>query len=1044
MLLKVFCAMALLAASIPCAVAESTTRDGDSPSPEQRHFDRTIAPLLAQHCLSCHSGSKPKGGLDLSQRNAAMKGGDSGPVLAPGKPDRSLLWKRIKNGEMPPKEPLSKDELTKVKAWIQAGAKWGTDPIDPFRFTTDKRAGYDWWSLQPVQRPNVPKRQNPGISQIPGFSQWSRNPIDAFILAKLRKHKLRPSPPASRLVLIRRLKFDLLGLPPAPDEVEAFLADRSPNAYEKLVDRYLASPQFGERWARHWLDLARFGESQGFERDKLRTNAWRYRDWVVNAFNADMPYDRFARLQIAGDVIRPGDPRAIIATGFLVAGPWDEVGQNQQSAAMKAVVRQDELEDVVSAVGQGFLGLTIHCARCHDHKFDPVRQEEYYRLTAALAGTRHGTRNIGTLTSRRQADLRSAALAARISTLRQRLDRLTADAKARILAARKNTPRKSVEPPRPLSAWDFRKSLKDRIGKLHVTPRGKAKRDSSGLVLDGRSGYAVSAKLNDTLTQKTFEVWVRLDNLTQRGGGVISLQTLDGRVFDAIVFGEREPGRWMAGSNHFRRTKPFGGPPDKTAAKRAVHVAITYAADGTIRGYLNGRPYGKPYRATGPVRFAAGKSQILFGLRHAPVEGNKLLAGRIERAKLYDRALTAREIAASAGVPADFLTDAEIAKSLSPESRQRQKSIQFEIEHLQALQKRWRDMKTYAVAPKPPGQSHLLNRGNPAQKGKPVTPGGVASLRGVDADFNLPGDAPDAQRRRKLAAWMTDPNNPLFARVIVNRLWQHHFGRGIVETPSDFGFNGSRPTHPELLDWLAAELTGESRSRTQGFDKSLGSGHAWSLKHIHRLIVTSATYRQSSRVRNPQSPIRNPQSIDADNRYLWRMTPRRLEAEAVRDAILAVAGELNPAMGGPGYYDFTTHIRNTQFYEMRDPVGRTFHRRSLYRTWVRSGRNRFLDAFDCPDPSTKTPRRSVTTTPVQSLALLNNSFVLRMSDRFAERIKREAGDDPANQITRCWQLVYGRPPETTELQHTLPFVKKHGLPALCRVVFNSNEFLFAD
>jgi hypothetical protein len=646
-----------------------------------------------------------------------------------GKPGESLLWQRINDDEMPPKAPLAKDEKAALRRWIEAGAKWNGESLDLFRFTTDRRAGYDWWALQPLAQTKPPIAQ---------ASNRDGNPIDAFLDLKLRERGLQVSPEADRRTLIRRLSFDLLGLPPAPERVAAFVADTRPDAYERLVDELLASPHYGVRWARHWLDVARFGESQGFERDKLRENAWPYRDWVVDAWNADMPYDEFARLQIAGDVLPADDApsssphAAVIATGFLVAGPFDEVGKTQQSAAMKAVVRQDELEDLASLVGQTFLGLTVHCARCHDHKFDPIRQREYYQLAAALDGVQHGARDV-------------------------------------------------------------------------LLPDGKA-------------------------------------------------------------------------------------------------------------------------------------------------------------------------------------------------------------------------ISTYAVAPQAPGVSHVLLRGNPAAQGETVVPGGVASLAGVSADFGLPADAPEGPRRLKLAAWITDRHNPLFARVIVNRLWHYHFGVGLVDTPSDFGFNGGRPMHPELLDYLAGELIRRE----------------WSLKSLQRLIVSSAAYRRSSRFSEQAA------AIDADNRLLWRMSPRRLEAESLRDATLSVAGQLNEQFGGPGFRDFTTFVRNTQFYEMQDPVGPEYNRRSVYRTWVRSGRSSFLDTFDCPDPSTKTPNRAVTITPLQALTLMNNSLVLRISAQFAERLEREAGEDVARQVRRAYDLAYARQPSAEELIALVPFVERYSLPELCRVLLNSNEFLYID
>ena len=360
--------------------------DGHIPTAAGR-FDAEIAPLLAAHCLECHNASDKKGGLDLTQQATTLVGGDSGPALVAGNADESLLWQRIRDDEMPPKKPLAAAEKALLREWIAGGAVWGTTPIDRLRYTTSTRAGYDWWSLQPVRR-----REPPVVRD----TAWPRTPIDHFVIAKLEEAGLAPTPPADRRTLIRRLSFDLTGLPPTPDEVAAFVADADPRAYERLVERLLASPHYGERWARHWLDLARFGESNGFEYDEPRRNAWPYRDWVIDALNRDLPFDEFARQQLAGDVLRPDDPEAIKATGFLTAGAYDTAGQNQQSVAMKAVVRQDELEDLVGTISQTFLGLTVNCARCHDHKFDPIRQSEYYQLTSALGGVRHGQRDVTT------------------------------------------------------------------------------------------------------------------------------------------------------------------------------------------------------------------------------------------------------------------------------------------------------------------------------------------------------------------------------------------------------------------------------------------------------------------------------------------------------------------------------------------------------------------------------------------------------------------------------------------------------------------------
>src|SRR5262245_12908097 len=711
-------------------------------------FDTVVAPLLVRRCLDCHSGQKPKGGLDLGSRRGALRGGESGPAIVPGKPEESLLWEYIEGGKMPPKTPLPDSERAVLKAWLTSGAHWGTDPIDPYGFTTDRRAGLDWWSLQPVASPRPPSVKD---------RSWLANPIDAFVLHQLEASRLLPTPRADRRTLIRRLAFDLIGLPPTPDEVAAFLADEAPGAYEKLVDRYLASPHYGVRWARRWLDLARYGESNGFEFDEFRPDAWRYRDWVVNALNRDMPYDEFTRLQLAGDVLVPGDPEAVEATGFLVAGAYDTTGQTQQSEAMRAVVRQDELEDVISTVGQTFLGLTIHCARCHDHKFDPVRQVEYYRLAAALGGVRHGVRDVTAL------DPEAVAARQRVAELEARIATIEAPARERILADRKTQPE---QPPKPFAAWNFDRGFDERAGLLTGTLRGDATLSSEGLRLDGQTGYFATGPLPRDLKARTLEAWVRLDRLDQAGGAVISLQTLDGSVFDGIVFAEKEPRRWMSGSDSYRRTRPFRGAPEEQTDRWPVHVAIVYAADGTIKAYRDGRPYGSAYKAEGPSTYRAGRAQILLGLRHEPVGPDKLLSGTIVRARLYDRALDAAEVAASANSFADHVTPEEVERKLSPEVRSRYRHARTELAAARTNAGRI-VRKGYSVSPRQPEPTHLLIRGNPAQRGAVVTAGGVAALSGEVADFGLPPSAPEGEQRKRLAGWITGRRNPLFARVIV-------------------------------------------------------------------------------------------------------------------------------------------------------------------------------------------------------------------------------------------------------------------------------------
>lgn len=991
------------------ALALALTSSALADEASQADFDRTIAPLLAGRCLECHSGSEPEGSLDLTRRASALEGGDSGAAVTPGKLAESLLWQRVEADEMPPKHPLDDAEKELLRNWIVSGAAWGTEPIDPFRFTTDNRAGYDWWSLQPLRDVAVPEVDD---------KSWPRNPIDNFIAARLAENGLGHSPVADPRTLVRRLYFDLIGLPPSPERVTEFAEDPSDEAYAELVDQLLDSPRYGERWGRHWLDVVRFGESNGFERNAPRDNFWYYRDWVINALNDDMPYDAFVRRQLAGDLLNPG-PDGAAAVGFLVAGVHNTVvGQSER---MKKLARQDELEEIVATIGQTFLGLTVNCGRCHDHKFDPIRQSEYYRLTAAIAGVQHGERVERTVEEK----LEIEQLAVDGARVAEKLARIDGEARREILTARSGDNARLLAAPQALARWEFDENFDDSIGDLHGRPAGSARIEDGALVVDGKS-YVETPPLGQSIGAKTLEAWVQLDTLDQHGGAAISIETTDGIIFDAIVFAEQKPNRWLPGSNNFARTKPFSGPEDREAATRPVHVAIVYESDGTITGYRDGQPYGKPIKKSGLQSYEPGKAEIVFGLRHKPAGGNRYLRGRIFKAAFYDRALSPEEVSASAASSNEYVSEAAIVEWL-PE---RQRLERAELKHRSAELNKQRaaletasNRKMYTMAPGQPATTRVLLRGDVMQEGEVVTPGGVASVVGVDADFGLPADANDARRRRELAEWVTSADNPLFARVIVNRVWHYHFGTGIVDTPNDLGFNGGRPSHPELLEWLA------SCFRADGYR----------LKNLHRQIVLSSTYRQAS-TPNPQAA-----QLDANNRLLWRMNPRRLEAEAIRDSMLAAAGQLNLEMGGPGFADVSVTPNNgTTYYEPIDVDGPEFFRRTVYRFAPRGGRSALLDTFDCPDPSATAPKRAVTTTPLQALSLLNNAFVLRMSDYFAQRIRQEAGDDVAQQVDRGWQLAVARSPTESERELSIRLVADHGLAALCRGLFNTSEFVVAE
>jgi hypothetical protein len=597
-----------------------------------------------------------------------------------------------------------------------------------------------------------------------------------------------------------------------------------------------------------------------------------------------------------------------------------------------------------------------------------------------------------------------------------------AKARARVLANRKASAQPDKNQPKPAARWEFETDSRDSVGGLHAELKGGATIAGGRLVVDGKTAFAATSPLARDLTAKTLEAWVSLPTLKQGGGGVISVQIPDGRTFDAIVFAERKPLKWMAGSEDFVRTRDLNGSDETAKPNELVHVAITYAADGRVAVYHNGRPYGEAYLpngSKGPVTFKAGSAQVVFGLRHTG-GGNAFLRVEIEEARLYDTALTVEQVLASFRAGVERFAPAELRAAMSPEERDSHAASVREADRLDAELSVLRKMTmAYAAVPQQPGPTVVLKRGDIAKPGDPVAPGSPAVVNGLPA-ADLPEDAQEGERRRQFADWAVHRHNPLTWRVIVNRVWQHHFGDGIVRTPNDLGLNGERPSHPELLDWLAA-----------WFRDSGGR-----LKPLHRLIVTSATYQQSSAF-DPAAV-----GVDADNRLLWRYAPRRLEAEAVRDAMLSVAGKLNREAGGPSFRPFRVENFNSAFYHLFDDDRPDLNRRSVYRMNVTSARDPVLEVLDCPDPSVKTPRRSVTTTPLQALALMNNPFADRMARSFADRVRREAGDDGAAQVTLAYRLALGRPPTDAERDRAAAVVSDAGLKAVCWALLNSSEFVY--
>ncbi len=1008
---RVFQFVLLLLGTAVAVGADSVARSVDisklpKPTAAQVDFVRDVKPIFSQHCLKCHGTEKQKSGLRLDSRTAALKGGDSGKVIVSGESAQSLLIHLVAGLDeekvMPPKgERLTTEQIALLRGWIDQGARW---PVETKAART--RSGH--WSLQALKMPAVPASRGTVIA--------NQSPIDAFITARLATNGLSLSPSAQRTTLIRRLSFDLIGLPPTPQEIDAFVHSKSPRAYEELVDRLLDSPRYGERWGRHWLDLARYTESQGFEYDKLRDNAWHYRDYVIKSFNDDKPYDRFMKEQIAGDVLAPLSTNGIVGASLLVCGAWDEAGNSQANATQKAITREEELEDMISVVGQTFLGLTINCARCHSHKFDPIPQEDYYRIKAVFEGVKHGERPIAVPSEVKAREERVAALKKEMAGAEEQVSRLEAEGwKVAAAKARGGT---NVPGPVPFAQWSFDGKYKAVVpGEL----KGGAKIANGNLVLPKEGAFYQTAPLPRDIREKTLEAWASLADLKQGGGAAISIENENDGVFDAIVFGERQPKKWMAGSSGFERTRDLDAPEETASAGTLIHMAVVYRADNSIAVFRNGEPYGKPYTPRSPLQtFKAGQAHVVLGRRHKG-GGRPWLTGEIKTATLFDRALSAEEVAASFRATGFSIPQAEVIASLSEAQRAEREAALLRVKNAREVLDAIKPLPvSYAGTRVQPAATKLLRRGDVKSPEEVVTPAGLSAIVDLDPEFSLAADAPEAERRLKFGEWLADRRNPLPARVMANRVWHFHFGQGLVATPNDFGVSGTPPTHPELIDWLAV--------------KFIESG--WSVKALHRMILNSATYRQSSAMNAKAA------AIDADAQLLWRFPPRRLEGEVVRDAMLAVSGQIDLTMGGPSFRSFDALKFPANAYLPVDKIGPEFNRRSVYRMNVNSGKEPLMDAFDCPDPSVKTPRRSVTTTPLQALGLMNNSFVLRQAEHLAERSMNESKGDLPKAVQAAYRLALGRSATKDEAKRATTAAQDRSLASVCWALLNSTEFVY--
>jgi len=832
-------------------------------------LSRQAYAVLKQNCFGCHGAAKMSG-LDLRTAESALAGGDNGKVIEPSDAGASRLYQFVTHQAkpaMPPGKKLPDAAIETLRRWIEAGASFDG-------FEKEGAAGKDGEPDKSIERPITPEERGFWAFQPPrrvaqppvSYQRWGANlpnPIDAFLLAKMKAKGIKPSPRADRRTLIRRAYLDLTGLPPTPEEVAAFVKDSAPGAWERLIDRLLASPHYGERWARHWLDLVRYADSGGFEFDVDRPDIWRYRDYVVKAFNDDKPYDQFIREQLAGDEYAPDSQEAqemMIATGFLRLGPEGGGGGERG--------QQDALDDLITTTSLTFIGLTVGCARCHDHKFDPIPQKDFYRIQAVFA------------------------------------------------------------PARPVS-------------------------------------YPLV------------------------GAGVVAAHKAETQRIEGLQ-------------------RPLKKAKDELEAPYLK--ALVEEAVSRLPEYMRIAWRTPPENRT---------------------PGQRLNVQQIKKT-LEDDSLSQK------------LTEKDIVARMSDDDKRGHQELAEQIRSLeQQKPKSYPTARAVGESGSKPGPTYFLHRGAPDSKGPVVTPGALSVINGTDYEFPAPPpDAKSSYRRRGLAEWLVSRQNPLTARVMVNRIWQHHFGEGIVRTPSNFGKLGQPPSHPELLDWLAVEFMDEATGRRGDGAKDNPQSQGWSIKRMHRLIMTSQAYQMAS------DDIAANVAIDPENRLLWRMPRVRLEAEIIRDQILAVTGNLDRSLGGPCVYPyidpklFQSSTKRTWPGKPDDDP--STWRRSLYVYSKRSIRYPLFETFDQPNLVNSCDRRNRSTIAPQALLLMNNNFVLTEANYFAERLRREAGDDARAQVERAYRLALARAPTAFEQEKTLEFIRSgpDGLVEFCHALFNLNEFVY--
>ena len=953
-------ASALLIALLTLAAGQKPVAPPSAPAGSIALFESKIRPVLLESCVGCHGKDAPSGGLRLDV------------AVTPEKAREILRRVRGEGGRqrMPIGPPLPKTKIADLEAWVKAGAIWGSaKPLADANLPALLARGKNHWAFQPLVRPAVPKTKSPASSS------WIRSPIDAFILQKLQAKGLKPNPTASRRELIRRVTYDLTGLPPPPEDVSAFEADKSPKAYENLIDRLLASPHYGERWGRHWLDLVRYAETNSYERDNPKPNVYKYRDYVIRAFNDDKPYNRFAQEQIAGDELPDANADCYAATGYYRLGIWDD-----EPADMKQA-EADAADDLVATTGQAFLGLTFDCARCHDHKFDPIPQKDYYRLVSFFhninrfknGGPTDETTAFATAEDRRAYESKLADYDAKRKANAAQMTEIEAIYKRK---------RPTLLNPNDISGLKYRYYE----GAFAALPDFDALRPTATGILTPAS-LDLKSRRRDENFGFVYEGFL---NVPADGEYIFFLDSDDGSRL-------RVNGKKLL-------EKPNGG-----GQGMEMRGTIQLAA-GKI-----------PFR----VDYFQGGS--LFGLNFA-----------WSGPGFARRPLTPLENSSVLGLP--ILQAAELPLTVGAEEAAQYARLTAEKVELDKTTPTAEKVLCVTEAGPTAPDTFVLLRGNPATPGDKVEPAfPLCAGGGLPTIPAQPAGAKTTGRRLALANWLTAPNNPLTARVIVNRIWQHHFGRGLVRTPNDFGLQGSRPTHPELLDWLAREFIADG----------------WRFKKLHKLILMSNAYKQSSRA-NSIGLAKDPL-----NDSFWRFDMRRLDAEEIRDSVLAVSGSLNPALYGPPIYpEVPKEVLATQSipgadWDTAKMKPEDLNRRSIYIHVKRSMVYPLLASFDLPETDRPNSVRFASTQPTQALSLMNSPLLNKQAQLLAERVRKEIGGSKDERVfaRRLLALVTQRTANESEIKECLQFMaqlEKRAIKPeqaqcyLSLLALNQDEFLYID